>query len=75
MLTVLCIIGTRPEAIKMAPVIKALLRERDRVRALVCATGQHRAMLDQVLEVFRIVPDFDLDLMRSDASLSELTAA
>ena len=75
MLTMLCIIGTRPEAIKMAPVIKALLRERDRVRSLVCVTGQHREMLDQVLEVFRIVPDFDLDLMRSDASLSELTAA
>ena len=64
MLKVLTIVGTRPEAVKMAPVIRELARRRGRVRSRVCATGQHREMLDQVLRVFRVVPDYDLDLMR-----------
>ena len=75
MLTVLSVIGTRPEAIKMAPVVKELARHPDRVRSLVCSTGQHRRMLDQVLDLFRIEPDFDLNLMQADQSLSQLTAA
>ena len=65
---VLCIFGTRPEAIKMAPVIWNLRRSRDfRVRTL--ATAQHRHMLDQVLAVFRLKPDHDLSLMHENQSL------
>lgn len=71
---VLSVVGTRPEAIKMAPVIKALEERADRVTSVVCATAQHREMLDQALEVFGVCPDYDLDLMRRDQSLSELTA-
>ena len=70
---VLSVFGTRPEAIKMAPLIKALARD-ERFDAKVCVTAQHRQMLDQVLSLFNIHPDFDLDLMRPDQSLSELTA-
>ena len=69
---VLAVVGTRPEAIKMAPVITAA-RARG-VDVVVCATAQHRDMLDQVLGLFRIVPEHDLDLMRPDQSLSDLTA-
>ena len=75
MRTILSVIGTRPEAIKMAPVLKELARCGDRVRSVVCATAQHRRMLDQVLELFAIRPDFDLDVMRPDQSLSRLAAA
>lgn len=70
----LVIFGTRPEAVKMAPVIKALRDHPDRIDPLVCVTAQHREMLDQVLEAFDITPDIDLDLMRPDQKLSELTA-
>jgi UDP-N-acetylglucosamine 2-epimerase (non-hydrolysing) len=71
--TVLCVVGTRPEAVKMAPVILALRREPwARVRVL--ATAQHRHLLDQVLGLFEIVPDVDLDLMRADQALADLTA-
>ena len=73
MLTVLSVFGTRPEAIKMAPVIKELERHHGRIRSVVCSAGQHRQMLDQVLQLFRIVPDYDLDLMQPDQSLSQLT--
>ena len=75
MLTVLSVIGTRPEAIKMAPVVNELRRWADRVRSVVCVTSQHREMLDQVLRLFDIRPDYDLDLMRPDQTLSELTAS
>jgi len=71
--TVLCVVGTRPEAVKMAPVILALRRE-PWARARVLATAQHRQMLDQVLGLFGIAPDVDLDLMRPDQSLPDLTA-
>ncbi|HEY5982063.1 MAG TPA: UDP-N-acetylglucosamine 2-epimerase (non-hydrolyzing) [Anaerolineales bacterium] len=71
---VLSVIGTRPEAVKMAPVIMALSRESG-IESRVCITAQHRQMLDQVLNLFQIQPDYDLDLMREDQSLPELSAA
>lgn len=71
---VLCVFGTRPEAIKMAPVVKALRAYPDDIDCRVCATAQHREMLDQVLEVFDIVPDLDLDLMKPGQTLSEVTS-
>lgn len=74
MLRVLSIVGTRPEAVKMAPVIQALATHPG-ITSLVCATAQHRAMLDQVLAIFDIQPDLDLDLMQPNQSLPELTAA
>lgn len=70
---ILCVAGTRPEAIKMAPVILAL-REAPWAEVRVLATAQHRQMLDQVMQVFGISPDIDLDIMRPNQSLPELTA-
>lgn len=71
---VLCIFGTRPEAIKMAPLIKEL-RSRPWVDCKVCVTAQHREMLDDVLDLFGITPDFDLDVMRASQSPSQVVAA
>ncbi|MBX3035682.1 MAG: UDP-N-acetylglucosamine 2-epimerase (non-hydrolyzing) [Anaerolineales bacterium] len=71
---VLSVFGTRPEAVKMAPVVK-LLKETAGIESRVCVTAQHRQMLDQVLELFNITPDYDLDLMRDNQSLSELSAS
>lgn len=73
-LRVLSVFGTRPEAIKMAPVVKALAAA-DGVDARVCVTGQHREMLDQVLSLFSIVPDYDLAIMRPGQSLGDITSA
>lgn len=73
-LRILSIFGTRPEAIKMAPVVRALA-DTSGVESLVCVTAQHRQMLDQVLRLFHITPDVDLNLMQPDQSLAELTAA
>src|SRR5688572_16898691 len=73
-LTILTIFGTRPEAIKMAPVVKELAKYPDRVRSVVCSVGQHRQLLDQVLDLFQIIPDYELNLMRPNQSLSDLTA-
>lgn len=70
---ILCVVGTRPEAIKMAPVILAL-REAHWADVRVLATAQHRQMLDQVLDVFGIVPDVDMDIMRPNQTLPELTS-
>ena len=70
---VLTIFGTRPEAVKMAPVIQALAAA-PQIESKVCVTAQHREMLDQVLDLFKIKPDVDLNLMRPDQSLAELTA-
>lgn len=69
---ILSVFGTRPEAIKMAPVVHALAHD-PYFDAKVCVTAQHRQMLDQVLDLFCIRPDFDLDLMRANQSLEELT--
>jgi UDP-N-acetylglucosamine 2-epimerase (non-hydrolysing) len=71
---VLTVFGTRPEAIKLFPLVHAL-REDARFVSRVLVTGQHRGMLDQVLEIAGIVPDRDLDLMKPDQSLDALTAA
>jgi UDP-N-acetylglucosamine 2-epimerase (non-hydrolysing) len=70
---VLSIFGTRPEAVKMAPVVQ-LLAKRPEIQSRVCVTAQHREMLDQVLNLFDIQTDYDLNLMRHDQSLAELTA-
>ncbi|MGH9801019.1 MAG: non-hydrolyzing UDP-N-acetylglucosamine 2-epimerase, partial [Blastocatellia bacterium] len=70
---VISIFGTRPEAIKMAPVVKELGRHSE-IESVVCVTAQHRQMLDQVLSLFGIQPDYDLDLMRPNQSLAQLTA-
>jgi UDP-N-acetylglucosamine 2-epimerase (non-hydrolysing) len=69
---VLTVLGTRPEAVKMAPVIRTLARTPG-VEARLCVTAQHRQMLDQVLGLFEIVPDYDLDIMRENQSLAELS--
>ena len=71
-INVLCVFGTRPEAIKMAPVIKAL-GNNNQICTKVCVTGQHREMLDQVLDCFNIVPDFDLDIMHKQQNLTDIT--
>ncbi|HZM21037.1 MAG TPA: UDP-N-acetylglucosamine 2-epimerase (non-hydrolyzing) [Anaerolineales bacterium] len=73
-LKVMTVIGTRPEAIKMAPVIKSLMNYSEEVKSVVCVTAQHREMLDQALEIFGIVPDYDFNLMKPNQSLSLLTA-
>jgi UDP-N-acetylglucosamine 2-epimerase (non-hydrolysing) len=71
---VLSIFGTRPEAVKMAPVVRRLAQTPG-IESQVCVTAQHRQMLDQALNLFGIQPDYDLDLMRDDQSLAELSAA
>lgn len=73
MRTVLTVFGTRPEAIKMCPLVRELER-RAGVRSVVCVTGQHRGMLDSVLEAFGVRPDYDLDVMKPEQSLSALVS-
>jgi UDP-N-acetylglucosamine 2-epimerase (non-hydrolysing) len=72
---VMLVFGTRPEAIKMAPVVRELHRYPGEIKPIVCVTAQHRHMLDQVLALFEIEPDIDLDLMEQDQSLPALTAS
>ncbi|MDX2084339.1 MAG: UDP-N-acetylglucosamine 2-epimerase (non-hydrolyzing) [Candidatus Melainabacteria bacterium] len=72
---VLTVFGTRPEAIKMAPVVQALAQAPDWFDAMVCVTAQHRQMLDQVLRLFNITPDVDLDLMQPNQDLFQITTA
>ncbi|HYS43917.1 MAG TPA: UDP-N-acetylglucosamine 2-epimerase (non-hydrolyzing) [Geobacteraceae bacterium] len=74
MMKILSIFGTRPEAIKMAPVLKELERHPERFASRVCVTAQHRQMLDQVLNLFEIRPAYDLDLMRPGQDLFDITA-
>lgn len=71
---IIFIFGTRPEAIKMAPIIEAMARQPEFFDVRICVTAQHREMLDSVLGLFNIQPDYDLDLMRPKQALSELTA-
>ena len=70
---VMSVFGTRPEAIKMAPLVKEL-EKRKKIESIVCVTAQHREMLDQVLETFDIKPDYDLNIMKQGQTLSEITA-
>lgn len=72
-LRIMVVFGTRPEAVKLAPVIKALKQHDSQIQTQVCVTAQHREMLDQVLSAFQIEPDVDLDLMKHDQSLAGLT--
>lgn len=72
---VLLVFGTRPEAIKMAPLYHALMRRPEEFETILCVTAQHRQMLDQVLRVFDMTPDIDLDLMKSGQDLFDVTAA
>ena len=74
MLSVLSVIGTRPEAIKMAPVVRELRQHPDHIRSVVCVTGQHREMLAPILSLFAITPDYDLEAMQPNQDLSGLTA-
>ncbi len=71
---VLLIFGTRPEAIKMAPLVKVLQQHPKQFQTMVCVTGQHREMLDQVLQLFDIRPDYDLNIMKEGQDLYEVTA-
>ena len=70
---ILVVFGTRPEAIKMAPVIKELEKKKDQIDTKICVTAQHREMLDQILGLFEIVPDFDLNIMHEGQDLTEIT--
>ena len=72
--TILFVFGTRPEAIKMAPLVKKLQSEPDKFKTVVCVTAQHRQMLDQVLHIFDIVPDYDLDIMKPNQDLYDITS-
>lgn len=72
MIKVMTIFGTRPEAIKMAPLVKEL-QKRNEIECIVCVTAQHRQMLDQVLDTFEITPDYDLDIMKQGQTLGEVT--
>ena len=74
MKTILLVFGTRPEAIKMAPLVKKLQSEPERFRTMVAVTGQHRQMLDQVLRIFDIVPDYDLNIMQANQDLYDVTS-
>lgn len=71
---ILLTFGTRPEAIKMAPLVKEFQKYPDKFKTYVCVTGQHREMLDQVLELFEINPDFDLNIMKQGQDLYDITA-
>ncbi|MBQ8043125.1 MAG: UDP-N-acetylglucosamine 2-epimerase (non-hydrolyzing), partial [Clostridia bacterium] len=69
---IMLVFGTRPEAIKMCPLVNEL-KSRDSIETIVCVTGQHRQMLDQVLDVFGVVPDYDLSIMKDKQTLFDIT--
>ena len=71
---VMLVFGTRPEAIKVAPLVKAFQKHSERFEKIVCVTGQHREMLDQVLHLFEITPDYDLNIMKPGQDLYDITA-
>lgn len=74
MKSVMLTFGTRPEAIKMAPLVREFQKYPEKFKTTVCVTGQHRQMLDQVLDIFGIIPDYDLNIMRSGQDLYDVTA-
>lgn len=71
---IMLVFGTRPEAIKVAPLIKEFRKHADKFQTIVCVTGQHREMLDQVLRIFEITPDYDLNIMKQEQDLYDVTA-
>ena len=71
---IMLVFGTRPEAIKMAPLVKAFEQRKDEFQTIVCVTGQHREMLDQVLQIFEITPDYDLNIMKPGQDLYDVTS-
>ena len=71
---VVLVFGTRPEAIKMAPIVKEFQKHPDEFKTIVCVTGQHREMLDQVLNIFEITPDYDLNIMKQGQDLYDITS-
>ena len=74
MKTIMLVFGTRPEAIKMAPLVKEFEKHDDKFKTIVCVTGQHREMLDQVLQIFDIKPDYDLNIMKQQQDLYDVTS-
>ena len=74
MKSIMLVFGTRPEAIKMAPLVKEFQKYPEEFKTIVCVTGQHREMLDQVLHIFEIVPDYDLNIMKQGQDLYDVTA-
>ena len=74
MKTVMLVFGTRPEAIKMAPLVKEFQKHPETFKTVICVTGQHRQMLDQVLQLFEITPDYDLNIMKQGQDLYDVTA-
>src|SRR5207302_3597129 len=73
-LRVLTVFGTRPEAVKLGPVVRELAQHPERITSRVCVTAQHRDMLDQVLRVFEIRPDYDLDVMQDNQTPTQVAA-
>lgn len=74
MIKVMLVFGTRPEAIKMCPLVKEFQKHNDAFETIVCVTGQHREMLDQVLNIFEVKPDYDLNIMKQGQDLYDVTA-
>ena len=72
MKTIMLVFGTRPEAIKMCPLVNEL-KSRKNIHTVVCVTGQHRQMLDMVLDTFEVVPDYDLSIMKEGQTLFDIT--
>jgi UDP-N-acetylglucosamine 2-epimerase (non-hydrolysing) len=72
---VLSVFGARPEAIKMAPVVRELEKHSGRIVSRICVTAQHRQMLDQVLDLFRLIPDYDLNIMQDSQSPTQVAGA
>ena len=73
MKTIMLVFGTRPEAIKMAPLVKEFQKCPENFQTIVCVTGQHRQMLDQVLEIFDLHPQYDLNIMQQRQTLASIT--
>ena len=71
---VMLVFGTRPEAIKMCPLVKEFQKHPDQFETIVCVTGQHREMLDQVLRIFEVIPDYDLNIMKKGQDLYDVTS-
>lgn len=71
-LKIMLVFGTRPEAIKMCPLVNEL-KKREKIETIICVTGQHRQMLDQVLQAFGVVPDYDLSIMKDKQTLFDVT--